>query len=332
MRKRREHNCIFRRRLAAVLACMLALLCLCPAMAIDMIDEQASCTLTVLFTPGDGAQVKLYQVASMTGFGEFTPLGRFAELNENMNGLQDGEWNELARKLLSHADAANIKPMAEATVTKGKAVFTDLPVGLYLVTYGVYQRNNVYFITDPQLVSLPSHSNPDDPDVWNSNVTIHPKSQQIKSAPIRVQKVWVGTSTGDYQPVTIHLMVKKPGDSFSRIMETVVLSEANNWRAELQTRLGAGDTWSVVEATQLSGFLTPKWDWSWDGRNINVYVTNTKKPPYTPPKPGGPTPTPKPNYPPVLPQTGLLWWPVPLLAVGGMMLFGLGWIRRRSHD
>ena len=28
-----------------------------------------------------------------------------------------------------------------------------------------------------------------------------------------------------------------------------------------------------------------------------------------------------------LPQTGMLWWPVPLLAVAGVALFLAGWIR-----
>lgn len=30
-----------------------------------------------------------------------------------------------------------------------------------------------------------------------------------------------------------------------------------------------------------------------------------------------------------LPQTGLLWWPVPLLAMGGVVLLLIGWVRRR---
>lgn len=33
---------------------------------------------------------------------------------------------------------------------------------------------------------------------------------------------------------------------------------------------------------------------------------------------------------PDIPQTGQLWWPVPLLACGGMALFLTGWLRRRG--
>ena len=71
----------------------------------------------------------------------------------------------------------------------------------------------------------------------------------------------------------------------------------------------------MVELKVPSGF-TATWDWESDGKNIWVNVTNTKKDP-----PG--------KIDDVLPQTGQLWWPVPLLALGGMALFGLGWAQRR---
>jgi len=332
MRKWREHNCIHRKRLAAALACMLALLCLCPsALAIDRIDEQALCTLTVNFRPGgengDGAQIRLYRVADMTGFGDFTPVYDFAGLGEPVNGLEDEEWNVLARKMASYVDHSSLtnRWWAKGTVTGGKVVFKDLPVGLYLLVYDVYSRSSIYYLTDPMLISLPNHSDPNDPDAWMCEVEISPKAHQIQAAPLRVRKEWVRAPMEEWKPVTIHLMVK------GKIAETVVLSAANNWCANFSTKLQNGDWWSVAEATKLEGFKNYKWDWSWDGKYVNIYVTNEKKPPVTP-STTGPAPTPKPNYPPVLPQTGLLWWPVPVLAVGGMLLFGLGWARRRRHD
>ena len=35
---------------------------------------------------------------------------------------------------------------------------------------------------------------------------------------------------------------------------------------------------------------------------------------------------------PRLPQTGMLWWPVPVLAAAGLLLIVMGCIRRRTGD
>lgn len=35
---------------------------------------------------------------------------------------------------------------------------------------------------------------------------------------------------------------------------------------------------------------------------------------------------------PQLPQTGMVWWPVPVMACGGLLLVLLGWIRRRKNE
>ena len=62
--------------------------------------------------------------------------------------------------------------------------------------------------------------------------------------------------------------------------------------------------------------------------------------PATPSAPGNPFTPGTPSNPgepgEEVPQTGQLWWPVPILAVSGMALFLLGWARQRkwsgSHE
>ena len=48
------------------------------------------------------------------------------------------------------------------------------------------------------------------------------------------------------------------------------------------------------------------------------------------------TPTPTPPVtktpPPKLPQTGQLWWPVPLLVIAGLLFILAGWRRKRADS
>lgn len=53
-------------------------------------------------------------------------------------------------------------------------------------------------------------------------------------------------------------------------------------------------------------------------------VDTETEPPKDPPKP--PTPPHK------VPQTGQLWWPVPILAIMGVILFSAGWLRKKSEE
>lgn len=63
--------------------------------------------------------------------------------------------------------------------------------------------------------------------------------------------------------------------------------------------------------------------------------TNPSDPtdPSAPTTPSESTEPTKPTEPdkPTLPQTGQLWWPVPLMAIAGLVLFLLGWLRRKER-
>lgn len=78
--------------------------------------------------------------------------------------------------------------------------------------------------------------------------------------------------------------------------------------------------------------LSEENSWSYLSREgITFVITNTLKPSEEP------APTPQPSSPPTpgeptLPQTGVLWWPVPLLAILGALLLLLGWGLRRRDE
>lgn len=61
----------------------------------------------------------------------------------------------------------------------------------------------------------------------------------------------------------------------------------------------------------------------------NLTVDATPKMSLKPTPSPNPTPTPTPGK--KLPQTGQLWWPVPVLAFVGLVSFAIGWLRKK-HD
>lgn len=190
--------------------------------AVQNVDPDKQCSITFLFefdsTPLTGGKLTLYRV------GQISPDGNQFVLVEPL--LQDGpdlsnlEDPSLAKTLNELAVEHNL-PSYTAGIADGKAVFSDLKTGVYVVCQLNGEEIPEYAAINPFLISLPQWQN----DAYIYDMTASPK------VPL--------------QP-------------------------------------------SATEPTQ--------------------------------PKPTEPVDTPD------LPQTGQLNWPVPLMAVSGLAIFGIGWI------
>lgn len=99
-----------------------------------------------------------------------------------------------------------------------------------------------------------------------------------------------------------------------QIYDTVSLSADNNWRYEW-TDLDGSYEWTVVEK-ETEGYTVEV------SRESDTYViTNTYD-----------EPTPTVQEKTTLPQTGQLWWPVPVLTAAGLILIVIGLVRRRGGN
>lgn len=326
-------------RIAALLAC--ALLCLLPARAAEPIDTTQPVSLTIYYHDGtlalSGAKFSVYHIASSDANGALTPAEDFAAYADDI--ANSDNWRTLAATLQSHVLRADshIQPTASGTTdAHGKLTVSDLIPGLYLVTGQRLHTDDSYYDVSPFLVQLPTAN---ENGTWNYDVTVDPKnaSQPTPSEGYtvarKVLKVWDDAGFEDKRPPEIVVqLVREDG----MVYDTVALSEENGWRYTWEG-LDAQYRWFIAEQTP-SGY---RMELTQEGVTFvitNHYTSSTPDTPYTPDTPDTPdapgTPVDEQNTPdtPILPQTGQLWWPVPLLVAAGLALLSVGLARRRHDD
>lgn len=327
----------WRKMLGSLLACLLlAALLPTAAMARGLIDTGKPVSLTVRY-PCQGITFRLYRVAEVSAYGEYALTGDFKDDPVTLKQPDQAGWRALAATLDGYAARDQRKPLAALeTDANGRLTFSGLEAGMYLVTWQKHTTGGYIYTPVPFLVSLPGL---DGEDNWVYDVTAGPKYDR-ESEPVqpdggtvdrKVLKVWKDDGAEDARPESITVQLLRNG----KVYDTVTLSGKNRW-SYTWNGLSKDDTWQVVEADVPEEYTVTV------GREgITLVVTNTLMEEIPDePTPEGPLPeVPEENIPdepvpqgPALPQTGVLWWPVPLLACAGMALFLAGWARRRSEE
>ena len=184
---------------------------------------------------------------------------------------------------------------AEKLVTDahGNVTFTNLPLGLYFMQ----QTNTVagYAPCTSFLVTVPNHNT----DGYVYDVNASPKTDIVKLTDITIRKVWnTDPSTKTADSVTIQLL--RDGV----IVETTTLSAQNNWQA-IYTDMPESDVYSIVEVNVPKGFTA-----TYSQKGYTFTVTNTAS----------------------LAQTGQLIWPIPVLAMAGLLFLVTGFAILRKAE
>ncbi len=159
---------------------------------------------------------------------------------------------------------------------------------LSLGVYLVFQNGGAgYTVSKPFLITLPTS----DEDEWVYDLTAEPKTGIERLMDLTVTKAWEDTGKNRPTFITVELVCDE------EVVEQVTLSDENNW-THTWTDLLASKNWDVTESEVPAGYTVT---YSREGNEITIL--NAKK----------------------LIQTGQLNWPVPVLAVGGVLLFAFGW-------
>lgn len=284
----------------------LALCLLLPLSALtERVDLEHDVSLTLSMTEDGkglpGVAFNVYRVASMDDEARFVLLNGYRIGDTNLNKVKGAAaWSALAQKLAPQVGS----PTASATTNKqGKAVFSDLMSGLYLVKAKSVEIGHWVYDAGVFMVSVPGKTD----GKWQYDTVADVKYQRSpKTMELKVIKQWKDTGYTSERPGKITVNLYRDG----ALDDTVELSARNNWTHTF-TGLETIHTWTVKEHTVPTGYKV-----AYSQKNGAQIITNT----YQPKTSSGQS----------IPQTGLLWWPVPLMAVLGMALVIIGLILRRK--
>lgn len=311
----RRRNSLFNKihRLCLLLAAVLCFVGLsCPVYAKTKVETDENCTIRIQYQAAD-TEFSIYRVADITEEYRFAVTGEFAAYPVDFQTLESEEWKELAETLAAYVKRDQLKPLRTGVTDQhGTLMFDDLPVGVYLVIGEQTREEDVIYRCKAFLAFVPLETETGE---WDYEPEYIPKFSEnpVGLEDRTVMKIWKDEGHEKDRPKEIWVQLLKNGI----IQEETVLNEKNNWMHTWKD-LSSEDSWQIVEKNVPEDHTVSI---SEEGTLIRVVNTWTGEQ------------TKQPDQPEKLPQTGQLWWPVPLLAAMGLLCFLIGLIRRRmDHE
>ena len=235
--------------------------------------------------PVSNMQVSLYRVADEN----YNLVDSFSHYSIDLKQDVQGAANALENHILMdgiEADASN------SSDSSYKASFTGLESGIYLVVGKEVFQDGVFYMSQVSLISL------------SGDLIVDLKYETSdKPSRIHVLKVWKKDNKKS-RPKSIEVCLLR---SDGIVVDKVVLNSDNQW-SNTWEHLSTLYTYSVMETSVPSGYKE-----SCTREKDTIVLTNT----------GNLTDKVK-KKDEVLPNSGQLWWPVPVLLFVGLVLFGLG--------
>lgn len=239
----------------------------------------------VVNCPVSNMQVSLYRVADEN----YNLVDSFSHYSIDLKQDVQGAANALENRILMdgiEADASN------SSDSSCKASFTDLETGIYLVVGKEVFQDGVFYMPQVSLVSL------------SGDLSVDLKYEtSVKPSRIHVLKVWKKDNKKS-RPKSIEVCLLR---SDGIVVDKVVLNSDNQWSTTWDN-LSTLYTYRVMETSVPSGYKE-----SCTREKDTIVLTNT-----------GNFKDKVKKKDEVLPNSGQLWWPVPVLLFVGLVLFGLG--------
>ena len=239
----------------------------------------------VVNCPVSNMQVSLYRVADEN----YNLVDAFSHYSIDLKQDVQGAANALENRILMdgiEADASN------SSDSSYKASFSCLESGIYLVVGKEVFQDGVFYMPQVSLISL------------SGDLSVDLKYEMSdKPSRIHVLKVWKKDNKKS-RPKSIEVCLLR---SDGIVVDKVILNSDNQWTYTWDN-LSTSYTYSVMETSVPSGYKE-----SCTREKDTIVLTNT----------GNFTDKVE-KKDEVLPNSGQLWWPVPVLLFVGLVLFGLG--------
>lgn len=239
----------------------------------------------VVNCPVSNMQVSLYRVADEN----YNLVDSFSRYSIDLKQDVQGAANVLENRILMDGIEADTCVTSDSV---GNASFTGLESGIYLVVGKEVFQDGVFYMPQVSLVSL------------SGDLSVDLKYEMSdKPSRIHVLKVWKKDNKKS-RPKSIEVCLLR---SDGIVVDRVVLNSDNQW-SNTWENLSTLYTYRVMETSVPSGYKE-----SCTREKDTIVLTNT----------GNLTDKVE-KKDEVLPNSGQLWWPVPVLLFVGLVLFGLG--------
>ena len=239
----------------------------------------------VVNCPVSNMQVSLYRVADEN----YNLVDSFSHYSIDLKQDVQGAANALENRILMDGIEADASVTSDSLST---ASFTGLETGIYLVVGKDVFQDGVFYMPQVSLVSL------------SGDLSVDLKYEMSdKPSRIHVLKVWKKDNKKS-RPKSIEVCLLR---SDGIVVDKVKLNSDNQW-STTWNNLSTLYTYRVMETSVPSGYKE-----SCTREKDTIVLTNT----------GNLTDKVK-KKDEVLPNSGQLWWPVPVLLFVGLVLFGLG--------
>ena len=324
-----------------------------------LLDRKGSITLHVTNSttgePLEGVTFRLYFFATAHEVGNgirYEFIAPYDKANISIDNLQD---SYLPIHLASFAVFRNLPFVEKSADENGNIIFEELTPGLYLIVpYGNFDG---YYMPSPFIINIPKYDSGN--QIWEFDINATPKMLIIDgdaentTTYITVQKKW---DTNGNHPEKVTVVLLRDMEEYEKIQ----LSDSNNWYYRWDN-LPKNHVWNVIEKDVPDGYKV-QYDSS---SNTVTIINKSDKHDVTTTVPSTDTSSPSVTYPTVtttpgyvttpdtttvpqgdntptdtittnnihetttekdkLAQTGQLNWPVPILAISGLIIFSIGW-------